>query len=114
MKTESLLKPASIQDLKAELNVLTPADLKKICLRLAKHKKENKELLSFLIYESHNPEAFLNKVKGEIDILFPEINQSNLYLAKKGLRKILRITNKHIRFADSIDSFLCANEKFRN
>ncbi len=104
MKTESLLKPASIQDLKSELNVLTPADLKKICLRLAKHKKENKELLSFLIYESHNPEAFLNKVKGEIDILFPEINQSNLYLAKKGLRKILRITNKHIRFADSYEA----------
>ncbi|HRH65035.1 MAG TPA: hypothetical protein PLU53_01930 [Bacteroidia bacterium] len=104
MKTESPLKTASIQELKTELNTLSVTELKQICLRLAKHKMENKELVSFLIFEAGNPELFISKVKEEIDRLFPEINKSNLYLAKKGLRKILRITNKHIRFADTYEA----------
>ena len=100
MKSESPLKAASLQEIKSELSALAVADLRKICLRLAKHKKENKELMSFLIFEAQDPETFTNKVKEEIDRLFPEINTSNLYLAKKGLRKILRIANKNIHIAD--------------
>ena len=104
LKSESPLKAASLQEIKSELSALAVADLRKICLRLAKHKKENKELMSFLIFEAQDPETFTNKVKEEIDRLFPEINTSNLYLAKKGLRKILRIANKNIRFADTFEA----------
>ena len=94
LKSESPLKAASLQEIKSELSALAVADLRKICLRLAKHKKENKELMSFLIFEAQDPETFTNK----------EINTSNLYLAKKGLRKILRIANKNIRFADTYEA----------
>jgi hypothetical protein len=70
-----------------------------VCLRLAKYKKENKELLTYLLYEADDEENYVRKVKAEIDLLIPEINRSNIYYIKKSLRKILRFTNKHIRYS---------------
>lgn len=92
---------ASIQYIKSELNTIDSGELKKMLLRLAKHKKENKELLSYLLFEAQDEAGFIQKVKDEISGEFPEINRSNLYLSKKGLRRILRIASKQIRFADS-------------
>ena len=39
-----------LTELKRELEALSPPELLKIVLRLAKHKVENKELLSYLLY----------------------------------------------------------------
>ena len=68
---------------------------------MARHKKENKELITYLLFEAHNQEQYIKNVKEEIDNAFSKINISNLYLAKKSLRKILRTSNKFIRFAAS-------------
>jgi hypothetical protein len=95
------LKAASIQEIKSSLSELEPTSLREICLRLAKHKKENKELLSYLLFDASDINSYVQMVKDEIDEQFKGVNQSNLYFAKKTLRKILRITNKHIRFTAS-------------
>ena len=95
------MKTTSIQEIKSSLSELDPKSLREICLRLAKHKKENKELLSYLLFDAQDAEAYVQIVKDEIDLQFEEVNKSNLYFAKKTLRKILRITNKHIRFTAS-------------
>jgi hypothetical protein len=54
-----------------------------LCLRLGKFKKENKELLTYLLFEAHNEQAYVESVEKELDELFGEINQSHLYFAKK-------------------------------
>lgn len=72
-----------------------------LCLRLAKFKKENKELLTYLIFEAHDEQGFIQSIKKEVDEQFAEINKSNLYFVKKTLRKILRNINKHIRYTGS-------------
>ena len=73
-----------------------------LCSRLARFKKENKELLTYLLFEAHDERAYVDGVKAEMDLLFDEVRSGgNLYLAKKGLRKILRQINKFIRFAGS-------------
>lgn len=95
------MKVASISDLKKELSALPPAELTELCLRLAKFKKESKELLTYLLFESHNPDGYIASVKEFIALEFDGLIISNLYFAKKTLRKILRITNKHIRFTGS-------------
>ncbi|CAN5376881.1 hypothetical protein BH09BAC5_BH09BAC5_24550 [soil metagenome] len=95
------MKAASVHELKKELSELDPKELSELCLRLAKFKKENKELLTFLIYEAHDVPAFLIELKKEIETQFSEMNRDNLYLTKKSLRKILRITNKYIRYIGS-------------
>ena len=93
------MKTASISVIKKELKNLQPEELQVIVARLAKYKKENKELLSYLLFEADNEQAFIQSVKEEIDEQFSNLNRSSFYLAKKTLRKVLKTTNKHIRFS---------------
>lgn len=95
------MKAATIHEIKQELATIKPATLADLCLRLAKFKKENKELLTYLLFEAHNEQAYIESVKKEISGLFAEINQSHLYFAKKSLRKIIRIINKYCRYSSS-------------
>lgn len=95
------MKAATIQELKSELNELSAAKLRQLCLLLAKFKKENKELLSYLLFEAHNEPDYIARVQTEIDEGFAELPKANLYLTKKSLRKILRIANKHIKYMGS-------------
>ncbi len=76
-------------------------DLLEICLRLARFKKENKELLTYLLFEAQDEQAYIESIKGEMDQQFQEINKSNIYFAKKSIRKIVRSTNKFIRYSGS-------------
>lgn len=98
---QSSVRTATIQELKQELQTASPAKLSALCLRLAKFKKENKELLTYLLFEEDDLESYMASVKKEISRLWEEVNTSNLYFAKKTIRKILRVTNKHIRYTAS-------------
>lgn len=95
------MKAATINEIKQALNTVSPSTLLELCIRLVKYKKENKELLSYLLFEAHDDQGFIDSVKKEIDTQFAEMNQANVYFAKKGLRKILRITTKYIRHTGS-------------
>jgi hypothetical protein len=95
------MKTATIHELKQELLTLPPARVQELCLRLAKFKKENKELLTYLLFEAQDETAYIGSVQEEMDELFKEVNKSNVYFAKKTIRKILRIAAKHIRYMGS-------------
>lgn len=95
------MKAATVHEIKQELLELKPAAVAELCLRLARFKKENKELLTYLLFEAHNEAGYVQRVKEEMDELFAEINQSHLYFAKKSLRKIIRIINKYCRYSSS-------------
>ncbi len=95
------MKPATINELKNELKNAKPAKVLEMCLRLARHKKENKELLTYLIFEADDEVNYVNSVKEETDGLFESMNRSSQYLATKSVRKILRNINKYIRFSGS-------------
>lgn len=93
------MKSVSLSEIKKELQQLEPNRLAELCISLAKYKKDNKEYLDYLLFESHDKEGFVIRVKQEIDLLFSELHPDiNLYYAKKILRKILRITNKYIKY----------------
>lgn len=95
------MKSATIQELKTELKTLPASHLTEICLRLAKFKKDNKELLTYLLFEAADRSSFITAVKKEMDEGFSELPKPNLYLTKKTLRKILRTTTKQIRYMAS-------------
>jgi hypothetical protein len=95
------MKPASINEIKKELSNRSAAEIFDCCLRLAKFKKENKELLSFILFEEENLAGFISSVKKETDEQFSRMNRSNVYFIKKSVRKILRNINKQIRFSMS-------------
>ena len=90
---------ASLSHIKKELKNLPPEVLQDVVVRLAKYKKDNKELLSYLLFEAYNEEEYIRQVKEEIDLEFMSLNRTSFYLAKKTLRKVLRTTKKHIRFS---------------
>ena len=96
------MKAASVHEIKQALLSNSSKELAELCLRLAKFKKENKELLTYLLFEAHNDEAYIAEVNQQISEEFDEIDPGqNLYFVKKTLRKILRIASKHIRYTGS-------------
>jgi hypothetical protein len=95
------MKAASAQEIKQELKTLSPSQLVEICLRLSRFKKDNKELLTYLLFEAADESTFIENVKKEIDGEFEELPKPNLYLTKKSLRKVLRNTAKQIRYTGS-------------
>lgn len=95
------MKPASANEIKQKLKETDKKELIEICQRLARFKKENKELLTFLLFEEDDLPNYIKNVKEEIDEGFLQVNISNVYFAKKTIRKILRVANKHIRYTNS-------------
>jgi hypothetical protein len=93
------MKTASLKELKATLSNLGQEELTEICLRLAKFKKENKELLTYLLYEAHDENAYVNLVKEQLGDEFENLPTGNTYYIKKTLRKILRIANRQIKYS---------------
>jgi hypothetical protein len=94
------MKTFSLSELQKELRTLSQKELTEICIRLTKHKKENKELLSYLLFEAQNEKAYIENVKNELDELFKEINRKSAYTTKKGLQKIVRNMNRFIKFSE--------------
>jgi len=90
---------ASLSEIRKELQHLDSDALQAFCLRLARYKKENKELLGYLLFDAHDEPSYIEQVKEQIEILFEEISDRNLYLTKKILRKILRYTNRQIKYS---------------
>ena len=93
------MKAASLKEIKTELSYCTQTELLEICLKLTKFKKENKELLTYLLFESTNEDEFILNIKNEIDEQFKLINTKTYYFIKKSVRKILRGIKTNIRYS---------------
>ena len=98
------MKAATVKQIKDELNERTPKELLEFCLRLSKFKKENKELLTYLLFEASDEMGFIEDLKVEIDDQFEQINRKNYYLIKKSVRKILTGIKKHIRYSKNTET----------
>lgn len=111
---------ASLADIKKELKTLSQNELLDICLRLARYKKENKELLNYLLFEAGNEEKYIASIKEEVVQEFQNMNSSNLYLAKKSIRRILRILKRYIKYSENKETevelliFFCEELKEQN
>jgi hypothetical protein len=98
----TLMKAATLNELKHELSQLPAEELLDLCTRLARFKKENKELLTYLLFEAHDERSYIANIKDSIALEIDEIpKDNNLYLIKKSLRKVLRNATKYIRYSGS-------------
>jgi len=93
------MKTATVSQLKKELKYQSQEDLLELCLQLSKFKKENKELLTYLLFEADNEDSFILGAKEETSELFSQINTASYFYIKKSVRKILRIIKKYIRYS---------------
>ncbi len=93
------MKTVTVRELSQELTFRTPKELRDLCLRLSRFKKENKELLTYLLFESSDEMSYIAGVKKEMDEEFEQINKTTWYFIKKSVRKILKNTRKYIRYS---------------
>ncbi len=93
------MKAVSVKQLKDELKHKEATELMTLCLSLAKFKKENKELLTYLLFEAENEAGYIEAVKEEMTEQFETMNKKNYYFQKKSIRKILKNTKKYIRYS---------------
>ncbi|MEO6904586.1 MAG: hypothetical protein ABI315_15750 [Bacteroidia bacterium] len=95
------MKTSSIHDIQKELKTLSLKQVQEVCLRIAKYKKENKELLAYLLFEAHDEKMYIETIKKEMDSLFTAINKTTAYTTKKGLQKSVRLLNRYIKYSES-------------
>ena len=93
------MKAVSVVTIKKELKHLSSAELASLCLRLSRFKKENKELLTYLLFESQNESGYIESVKNYMDDEFGLINTNSYFYIRKSVRKILRNVKKFIRYS---------------
>jgi hypothetical protein len=95
------MKAASLSEIKQELTSLPSKKVLELCLTLARYKKDNKELLTYLLFEAHDVQGFADRVKLEIDEHFLDLPKTTWYHTKKSLRKIVRLITKYSRYTGS-------------
>ncbi len=89
-----------LQDIKKELQQLTGKQATELCLRMARYKKENKELLAYLLFDAANELTFAENFKQDIGLMMSQIPTLS-YHAAKNLRKILKQITKYTKFTGS-------------
>lgn len=94
------MKLYGLADIKKELQFHDKADLIELCLRLGRYKKENKELLAYLLFDADNERNFIESVIAESGFMFSQLPSNNYQMAKS-MRKVLRLLNKYIKFMGS-------------
>ena len=93
------MKAVPITRIKKELQHLSQEELVEIVLRVGKYKVENKEFLTYLLFEASDEDGYIDVVKEYINEQFECINQQNYYFIKKSVRKILRTIKKYVKFS---------------
>lgn len=96
------MKPESLSEIKKEIKNIGREELMEICFKLAKYKKDNKEFIHYILFESSNPFAYAEKVKDSLQESFENLSKSP-YIRIKELRKLLRLVTKHIRYTSSAE-----------
>lgn len=94
------MKAASVAQIKKELSQRSTDELLQLCLRLSKFKKENKELLTYLLFEADDEENYVSVVQQDLDLKLSSINTHSYYYIKKSMRKALRELKRYIRYSN--------------
>lgn len=95
------MKAASIKELRSALELLSEEELKHIIHRFARFRKENKELLTYLLFDAQHEAQYISDIKAYMDEEFENVHPSNPYYAKKTIRKILRQANRFTNYSES-------------
>jgi len=93
------MKPVTIKKIKDELHYKSTQELIELCLKLSKFKKENKELLSYLLFDVEDEVTYIYNVNEYSTLLFGDINTKSFFYIRKSVRKILKLTKKYIRYS---------------
>lgn len=111
------MKSPSLSKIKTELNHLPHSVLMELFARLIKYKKENKELLNYLLFLADDENEYIEQIKLEVDELFEQVNRRQLTVSKKVLQKTVKILAKYSKYSGKkrteVELFLYFCQKVR-
>ncbi len=90
---------ASIKIIKEELSGMTNKELIELITTLLRFKKDNKELCTYILFDSKDEAGYVNNVKAEMETEMETINRYRVKQSLKSIRKVLRNTKKAIRIS---------------
>ncbi len=61
------MKAATVKEIKDELLELPQKELVELCLKLSKFKKENKELLTYQLFEAQDEQGYIRSIYAALD-----------------------------------------------
>ena len=93
------MKAANVKVIAKALGELDSSQRLEVILSLSKFKKENKEYLSYLLFEKADEDNYIANIKLEMDEMFEGINTSHYYYMKKSIRKIQRSIKTYVRYS---------------
>ena len=94
------MKSASLAQIRKELKTLSREEVTELCNKLIKYKRDNKELINYLMFETADEDAYVVQIKEDVTEAFAATNTRGFYLAKKSIRRALRIATKYIKYSD--------------
>lgn len=92
---------ASTEDIRKELQKLPPKKVLDLTLRLARFKKENKELLTYLLFEAGDEQGYVHSLRLEIDALLADVQKAPSATIKKQLRRVTRLITRQSKYIGS-------------
>ena len=98
------MKAASLIQIKKELETISPQKLMALSLRLIKYKTENKELISYLLFDEDDQAAYISDIKYEITELLADVKILPPYMVKRTFRKSLKLISKYSKYMGSKDA----------
>jgi hypothetical protein len=108
----------SLVQLKKELAFLSEKELIELIADLAKFSRDNKSYLYFKLFETTQPNLYLNTIKEVLEEAFQTANTNNYHLAKKSAQGIRRKLNKALKLsknkADQAELILFYSEKLKD
>ena len=94
------MKSASLAQIRKEIKNLPREEVVALCEKLIKYKRDNKELINYVLFEADDEDAYVEAIKADVSEAFSATNTRGFYLAKKSIRRALRIANKYIKYSD--------------
>jgi hypothetical protein len=92
------MTPATIEDIKKHLQKLPPGKVLELTLKLARFKKENKELLTYLLFEAGDEQGYVQSLQFEIDEMISDTKKGPSATVKKSLRRITRLITRQSKY----------------
>lgn len=100
------MKSASLAQVRKEVRNLSNEEVIELVEKLAKYKRDNKEFLSYLLFDSDDEDDYVERIKQDVSEAFAATNTRGFYLAKKSIRRALRIASKYIKYSDKPETEL--------
>jgi hypothetical protein len=95
------MKAATLHQIKKELETYAPKKIMELTLRLIKYKTENKELISYLLFDEDDLAGYIADLRDDVSVMFDDIHSFPPYQTKRGVRKALKFISRYSKYTNA-------------